>query len=51
MSENFTDQGGAASSNPSAIKRWITSKVMTKTASQPRLEKKRRKIEKQRVKS
>jgi 2-hydroxychromene-2-carboxylate isomerase len=51
MSENFTDQGGAASSNPSAIERWITSKVMTKTASQPRLEKKRRKIEKQRVKS
>jgi 2-hydroxychromene-2-carboxylate isomerase len=51
MSENFTDQGGAASSNPSATERWITSKVMTKIASQPRLEKKRRKIEKQRVKS
>jgi 2-hydroxychromene-2-carboxylate isomerase len=49
MSEKFTDQGGAATSNPSAIARWLTSKVMTKTASQPRLEKKRRKIEKQRV--
>jgi 2-hydroxychromene-2-carboxylate isomerase len=51
MSENFTDQGGAATSNPSAFERWVTSKVMTKTASQPRLEKKRRKIERQRVKS
>jgi 2-hydroxychromene-2-carboxylate isomerase len=51
MSDNFTDQGGAATSNPSSFERWLTSKVMTKVASQPRLEKKRRSTEKKRIKS
>jgi 2-hydroxychromene-2-carboxylate isomerase len=51
MSDNFTDQGGAATSNPSALERWVTSKLMTKIASQPRLQQKRRKTEKRRIRS
>jgi 2-hydroxychromene-2-carboxylate isomerase len=49
MSEKFTDQGGAATSNPSPLARWVTSKVMTQTASQSRLQTKRRKVERRRV--
>ena len=29
MSEQFKDQGGAATMDPSALLRWVTSKVMT----------------------
>ena len=50
MTQKFKDLGGAASSNPSGLKRWIGSKVMQRTASRKRLLKKRDKAEKLRVK-
>ena len=48
MSEQFKDQGGAATMDPSALLRWVTSKVMTYVISPKRLAKNRIKVEKQR---
>ena len=48
MSEQFKDQGGAATMDPSALLRWVTSKVMTYVVSPKRLAKNRIKVEKQR---
>ena len=48
MSERFKDQGGAATMDPSALLRWVTSKVMTYMISPKRLAKNRIKVEKQR---
>ena len=50
MVQQFEDQGGAASSEPSRFKRWIGSKVMQSVASLERLNRKREKAEKRRVK-
>jgi 2-hydroxychromene-2-carboxylate isomerase len=48
MSEQFKEQGGAATMDPSALLRWVTSKVMTYVISPKRLAKNRIKLEKQR---
>ncbi len=50
MTQQFEDQGGAASSDPSRLKRWIASKVMRKMADQDRLPRKIVKMEKIRLK-
>lgn len=51
MAEQFKNQGGAANSDPNAIVRWISSKVLRKLADQDRLMAKRNKFELQRLKS
>lgn len=48
MSEQFKEQGGAATMDPSSLLRWATSKAMTHVISAKRLEKNRVKIEGQR---
>lgn len=45
---SVTQQSGAASSTPSAFKRWALSKLMTHMISDKRLQKKRRTLEKKR---
>ena len=51
MSEQFQEQGGAATMDPSPLLRWLTSTMMTRMSSPQWLAKKRSKFEKQRVKS
>ena len=46
--QQFEDQGGVATSDPSALARWITSKAMTRFASPAVLERQRAKTEKKR---
>jgi 2-hydroxychromene-2-carboxylate isomerase len=48
MSEQFKEQGGAATMDPSALMRWLTSIFMNRVVSTKRLEKKRIKAEKHR---
>ena len=48
MSEQFKEQGGAATMDPSALMRWLTSMVMSRVVSTKRLEKRRTKAEKHR---
>ncbi|MEH6610309.1 MAG: DsbA family protein [Halioglobus sp.] len=50
MSNQFKEQGGAATMDPSPLTRWITSRVMTRLSSAGRVNKQRSKIEQQRVK-
>ena len=50
MTQQFEDQGGAASSNPSRLIRWIGSKLATRLANLENLQQKRRKAEKRRQK-
>lgn len=49
MAQQFNDQGGAASSNPSGFRRWIVSKMMQKVASQEKMNRSRKKTEKRRL--
>ncbi|MEZ5573216.1 MAG: DsbA family protein [Halioglobus sp.] len=51
MAEQFKEQGGAATMDPSSSLRWATSKLMTALCRPQRLARQRVKIEKQRVKS
>ena len=51
MAEQFQEQGGAATMDPSPILRWVTSTVMTRLSRPEHLAKKRAKIEKKRVKT
>ena len=51
MSEQFKEQGGAATMDPKPIRRWITSKLLTKLVTEKRLINQRAKTEKQRVKA
>jgi len=48
MAQQFKEQGGAATMDPSAAFRWLSSKVMTHVISPQRQSKKRAKIEKHR---
>ena len=45
MSEQFKDQGGVATSNPSRFMRWATSRVMSRLFTEQSMEKKRRAAE------
>lgn len=47
---NITKQSGAASSTPSAFRRWLTSKIMTRVASESALLRSRKKSENRRIK-
>jgi len=51
MAQQFKNQGGAASSEPSRLVRWIASKMMQKMSDPQRVIKKRAKAEKHRVKN
>lgn len=51
MAEQFKEQGGAATMDPGPLLRWLTSTLMNHVSSPRRLEKKRAKIEKQRVRA
>ena len=48
MAEQFKEQGGAATMDPSAAFRWLSSQIMTQVVSPQRKAKKRAKVEKQR---
>ena len=50
MSNQFKEQGGAATMDPSRLRRWLTSKMMSAVSSKKRLEKNRARAEKQRIK-
>lgn len=50
MSQQFKEQGGAATMDPSPVLRWITSRFMTAISSEGRQAKQRRKVERQRIK-
>lgn len=51
MAEQFKEQGGVATMDPSPLLRWLTSRVMTRLSNPARLEKKRAMLEKKRVKA
>ena len=50
MSQKFKEQGGVATIDPSSIRRWVTSKMMSAMASAERQQEKRRNAERKRVK-
>jgi len=50
MSQQFKEQGGAATMDPSPARRWLTSKMMTSLSSKNRQLRKRKKAESKRVK-
>ncbi|WOJ96342.1 DsbA family protein [Congregibacter brevis] len=50
MAEQFTDQGGVASIDPSPLRRWLTSKLMTRMFAAERMDKRRASVEKERLK-
>ena len=50
MSDNFKEQGGAATMDPSPVMRWLTSRVMTRLCQPKRLIKRRASLEKEREK-
>ena len=51
MAEEFEDQGGAATMDPSALVRWVTSKYMTRRNSARSVDKRRAKAERARKKA
>jgi 2-hydroxychromene-2-carboxylate isomerase len=48
MAKQFEDQGGMATSDPSPILRWVTSRFATRLASRSSLERQRARVEKKR---
>lgn len=51
MSQQFTEQGGAATMDPTPLQRWLTSKVVMLMNSEGRFEKRRQKAERARQKA
>jgi 2-hydroxychromene-2-carboxylate isomerase len=51
MAEQFKDQGGVATMDPSPLLRWLTSRIMGRICSPLRLEKQRAKTERTRLKT
>ncbi|RLQ22636.1 2-hydroxychromene-2-carboxylate isomerase [Seongchinamella sediminis] len=51
MAQQFTEQGGAATADPSPLRRWVTSRLLTHIASDSRLTRRRRRLEKQRLRA
>ncbi|PLW68558.1 2-hydroxychromene-2-carboxylate isomerase, partial [Pseudohalioglobus lutimaris] len=49
MTKQFKEQGGAATMDPSRLKRWLTSRVMTRLVDPARLARRRAEAEKARV--
>jgi 2-hydroxychromene-2-carboxylate isomerase len=48
MTEKFNEQGGVSTMDPSILRRWISSKLMTSMSSQASLNKKRKQLERKR---
>jgi 2-hydroxychromene-2-carboxylate isomerase len=48
MEQQFKDQGGAASSEPSGLRRWLTSKMMRRLSDPARRDRKRQRFESRR---
>ena len=51
MTQGFEDQGGAATSNPSRFKRWLTSRVLRRVVDPGRRESRRDRLEGKRLKA
>ena len=51
MTEQFKEQGGAATMDPSRWRRWLTSKIVTTLVKPERLEKLQAKAERERLKA
>ena len=51
MSEQFKDQGGAATMDPSRLMRWLTSRVMTRLSRSAATEARHTKAERERIKA
>ena len=51
MTQQFEDQGGPATMDPTPLLRWLQSKVMTHLTDPKHLQKQRNKVERQRVKA
>jgi 2-hydroxychromene-2-carboxylate isomerase len=51
MARQFSDQGGASSSEPSRLRRWVTSRMMRRMADPARRQRRRLKLEKERRKA
>ncbi len=51
MAEQFKEQGGIATMDPSAFRRWLTSKIVGRVCTTARLHKQRAKVEQERVKA
>ena len=51
MSEQFKEQGGAATMDPSRLRRWLTSRFLSSLVKPGRVEKIEARAERQRVKS
>jgi len=51
MTQQFQDQGGAATMDPKPLIRWLTSTIMTRLSRPQRRAKKRVQVEKQRIKA
>ncbi|TDG13368.1 2-hydroxychromene-2-carboxylate isomerase [Seongchinamella unica] len=51
MTEQFKDQGGVASMDPSPFHRWLTSRIVRRICSPQRQQKQRKKLEKARLKA
>ena len=49
MAETFREQGGAATADPGPLRRWITSKILGRIASGRRQQKRRAKLESERL--
>ena len=51
MAQQFSDQGGAATSEPSRLRRWLASQMMRRMADPERRSRRRQKLEQRRRKS
>ena len=51
MTEQFKEQGGAATMDPSRLRRWLTSRVISRLLRPGRLEKLQARAERERVKA
>ena len=51
MAEQFKEQGGVATMDPSHVKRWLTSRLMTKISSPGAVAARHRKAEQARLKA
>ena len=51
MTEQFEDQGGAATMDPSPLMRWLTSRVVKRVCGAANVAKRRKRVEEERVKS
>jgi RNA:NAD 2'-phosphotransferase (TPT1/KptA family) len=51
MTQQFQDQGGAATMDPKPLARWLTSTIMARLSRPQRRAKKRAQVEKRRIKA